>query len=188
MCRGALRLRRVATCSVTMTAEACVARELRQVLLVRDEREVAGTGALDAGDAADLDVAVAFQAAVQPIRKLSQLQNRTNLKSGIVNLKSDMYSQAGRDGDAIEKGRKPRQVQPRGDRGDARRPLRPRQIDQRRELGQTGIGLERPADHVQRLPRAAPRLQMTDEAEGEVVGDEVRAGNEEEHPRGRRTG
>ena len=66
--------------------------ELRHVLFVRDEADVAGTGALDAGNAADLDVAVALQAAVQPIGKLSQLQSRPNLKSGRV--KSTMRFQA----------------------------------------------------------------------------------------------
>ena len=40
--------------------------EMLVIFRVGDEREIAGLRLLDAGDAADLDVAVAFEAAVQP--------------------------------------------------------------------------------------------------------------------------
>ncbi len=71
--------------------------ELRHVLLVRHEADIAGAGALDAGHAADLEVGVALQAAVQPIGKLFELQSRPNLKSELFNLKSRLLRRRHRD-------------------------------------------------------------------------------------------
>jgi hypothetical protein len=46
-------------------------RELRQVSGIRDERQVPRLRLYDAGDANDLEVAVAVEAALQPLRDVS---------------------------------------------------------------------------------------------------------------------
>ena len=73
----------LATCSVTMTAEACVRASFDRYFSCAMNVTSPGLGPLDARDAADLGLGIALQAAVQQIRKLFQLQNRTNLKSEI---------------------------------------------------------------------------------------------------------
>ena len=42
--------------------------QLRRVLRIGEEREIAGARLLDAGDARDVDVAVAFEPALEPLR------------------------------------------------------------------------------------------------------------------------
>jgi hypothetical protein len=48
--------------------------QLPAVLRIREERHIAGSGTLEAGDTRDLDVAVAVEATFQAFRKLVQLQ------------------------------------------------------------------------------------------------------------------
>ncbi len=56
-----------------------------QVLGIRDEREIAGAGVFDAGDAHDLNLAVAFEAAGETFRKFPQFHRgiRGSISDGL---------------------------------------------------------------------------------------------------------
>ena len=56
--------------ALSTTAEAFVRASSREEAIVRDERDVAGPGALDAGEPADLHVGVAHDAAPDAIGEL----------------------------------------------------------------------------------------------------------------------
>ena len=57
--------------SPAITAPSARRAERRRVLGVGEEREVAGPGVLDAGDARDLDVAVALEPAAEALGKIA---------------------------------------------------------------------------------------------------------------------
>ncbi len=66
--------------SATITADACVVPEMRDVARVVDEGDVAGLRVFDARDALDVDVpraAIAlFEAALQPVGEVAKLHQR----------------------------------------------------------------------------------------------------------------
>ena len=62
-----------------MTADARVARSSCAVLRVGEEREVAGARVLDAGDAVDVDLAVAFEPAPETLGDVLELQGDTTV-------------------------------------------------------------------------------------------------------------
>lgn len=49
-------------------------RQQRGVARIRNEGEIAWASVLDAGDAQDLDITVTFEATLQPVGNVSQLQ------------------------------------------------------------------------------------------------------------------
>src|SRR3954470_13510937 len=90
-----------------------------------------------------------------------------------------------RDGDAFEEGGETRQVQPLADRRDALGARVSIERGQAGELGERRLRPAAPRRALEPLPRAAPREEVPDHAEHEVVADHVGAGQQDED-RGRR--
>ena len=131
-----------------------------QVLRIRDEGEIAGAGVFDAGDAHDLNLAIAFEAAGELCRKVPQFHCEFNLDGPRRRASLPPWLVAARisrvpNRNALEEGGQMLQPQTRGDLMDA---LFARRAMERCNLSQLRQRLARtsgPRDAVEPLRRAA---------------------------------